>query len=75
MGVSVYFISFFAFNVTGFIYYAIFSLTSLIVAFLTLVITLKWKVSMHMIGFCTPLMILTIISNGLFTYQLQVIIP
>lgn len=73
VGISVYLISFFAFIVTGFIYYAIFSLTSLIVAFLTLVITLKWKVSIHMVGFCTPLTILTIISNGLFIYAFALV--
>jgi len=47
-------------------YYAIFSLTSLFIALITLVITFKWKISIHMIGFCTPLMLLSIVSKGLF---------
>ena len=73
VGMLVYIINFLAFIVIGFIYYAIFSLTSLIVAFLTLAITLKWKVSIHMIGFCTSLTILTIISNGLFIYAFALV--
>lgn len=56
-------IVFFCINLT---YYVIFSLTSLIIAFITLIITLKWKISIHVIGFCTPLTLLSIISNGLF---------
>ncbi|MEM3403700.1 MAG: hypothetical protein QXJ17_04100 [Nitrososphaeria archaeon] len=66
-GICVYILSYFVFIVLGFIYYAIFSLSSLIMAFLALTITLKWKVSIHMIGFCTPLTILAIVSKGLFT--------
>jgi len=66
-GILVYILSYFTFIVMGLTYYAIFSLTSLIVAFLALTITLKWKVSIHMIGFCTPLTILAIISKGFFT--------
>ncbi len=48
-------------------YYTIFSLTSLIIACITLIITLRWKISIHVIGFCTPLTLLSIISNGLFS--------
>jgi len=47
-------------------YYVIFSITSLIVAFITLIITLRWKISIHVIGFCTPLTLLSIISKGIF---------
>lgn len=47
-------------------YYVIFSLTSLIIAFITLIITLRWKISIHVIGFCTPLTLLSIISKGIF---------
>ncbi|MEM1986004.1 MAG: hypothetical protein QXG36_00650 [Nitrososphaeria archaeon] len=48
-------------------YYTIFSLASLIIAFITLIVTLRWKISIHVIGFCTPLTLLSIISNGLFS--------
>ena len=66
IGISDYIITFFIFTTLGLFYYAIFSLTSLIVAALTFAITLRWKVSIHLIGFCTPLTILTIISKGIF---------
>ena len=64
-------ILFFWINLT---YYVIFSLTSLIIACITLVITFRWKISIHVIGFCTPLTLLSIISGGVF-YPLLIFTP
>jgi len=74
VGVSVYAITSLAFITVGPFYYAIFSLTSLIVATLTLAVTFRWKISIHLIGFCTPLTILTMITNGA-TVPLYALVP
>lgn len=65
-GILGYLLSAILFFQLGFLYHALFSLTFLIVTLLTLAITFRWKISIHMIGFCGPITILTVISKGLF---------
>jgi membrane-associated phospholipid phosphatase len=73
-GILGYIVSAILFSWIDLTYYVIFSLTSLIIACITLIITFRWKISIHVIGFCTPLTLLSIISHGIF-YPLLIFTP
>jgi len=66
LGILGYILSAILFFQLGFLYHALFSITFFIATLLTLAITFRWKISIHMIGFCGPITILSVISKGLF---------